>query len=244
MKAAFLITLAIGGVNCFPKLASIIHTHVERRALDSHVGPRADGGVATITNGTAPSPSTNSTDDSSIAVTILDTTGTLQLNPGIDGNMFVSLVEDASTFKDFVTGNSQFLAYQDSLTVIGDTNDTFRMLYYYPQEMSTLQVSRLRLGAWGKIPNGAQLASFIPINDGKGNDVLVTVDTSGNFFWPILCSLDKKLNKVFIAKDAAAGPGILSGNGDMSNIITGGNVTQCMPLALVAKGLNGSHTAE
>ncbi|KAK6076722.1 hypothetical protein SCUP234_07117 [Seiridium cupressi] len=291
MKAAYLIALAVTGVNCFPKLAPIIQTHVERQLFDHHVQQRADGdegttetttgtgsastsdsGDETTTNSTITSSdtsnsttsssddsmdssttsadssrnntsSTNGTDSStSITVTILDTTGTLQLNPGVDGNLFISLPEDAASITNLIPGSSEFLAYPDSLTIMGDNSESNRLLYYYPAEMSKLSVSRLRLGAWGSIPLGAQLVSLVPFNDGNGNNVLVILDTSGNYYWPIVCALDGKLNKVFIAQDPDEGPEILMSNGDLRYILTGGDVTDCGPLALTASALSGSYS--
>ncbi|ETS87792.1 hypothetical protein PFICI_01620 [Pestalotiopsis fici W106-1] len=266
MKAAYVFALSIGGVSCFPKLAPIIQTHVERRFFDSHLQLRDDGDEATTStdattdetldssgkeSATATTSTTSASDasatdsattDTSINVTIMDTTGTLQLNPGVDGNLFISLPEDAASITNLVPGNSEFVAYTDSLTVMGDNSETSRLLYYYPDEMSKLSVSRFRLGAWGSIPKGAQLASFVPFNDGNGNEVLVALDTSGNYFWPIVCALDGQLNKVFIAQDPEEGPEILMTNGDLRYILTGGDVTDCGPLALTASGLSGSYS--
>ncbi|KAK6198369.1 hypothetical protein LQW54_010331 [Pestalotiopsis sp. IQ-011] len=276
MKAAYLLALSVGGVSCFPKLAPIIQSHVERRFLGSSpLQLRDDGGETTITTSTdatteetttgssssstesetatatssatssaseASATSSSTAEDTSITVTIMDTTGTLQLNPGVDGNLFISLPEDDASITNLVPGSSEFIAYTDSLTVMGDNSATSRLLYYYPDEIAKLSVSRFRLGAWGSIPKGAQLASFVPFNDGNGNEVLVVLDTSGNYFWPIVCALDGLLNKVFIAQDPNEGPEILMANGDMRYILTGGDVTDCGPLALTASGLSGSYS--
>ncbi|KAF3009214.1 hypothetical protein E8E14_007660 [Neopestalotiopsis sp. 37M] len=267
MKAAYILALSIGGVSCFPKLAPIIQSHVERRFLDTtHLQLRDEGDEATTSNDattdettassstesvatsttTASASDASATDssetDTSITVTIMDTTGTLQLNPGVDGNLFISLPEDAASITNLVPGSSDFIAYTDSLTIMGDNSETSRLLYYYPDEMSKLSVSRIRLGAWGSIPKGAQLASFVPFNDGNGNEVLVVLDTSGNYFWPVVCALDGQLNKVFIAQDPEEGPETLMSNGDLRYILTGGDVTDCGPLALTASGLSGSYS--
>ncbi|KAK9415725.1 hypothetical protein SUNI508_10203 [Seiridium unicorne] len=275
MKAAYLIALAVTGVNCFPKLVHIIQTHVERQLFDHHVQQRAEGdegttetttgtgsantsdsGDETTTNGTTTSSdtsnsTTSSSDDSMDSSTTSAgrvptrqrTTPLLQtLNPGVDGNLFISLPEDAVSITNLIPGSSEFLAYPDSLNIMGDNSESNRLMYYYPAEMSKLSVSRLRLGAWGSIPLGAQLVSLVPFNDGNGNNVLVILDTSGNYYWPIVCALDGKLNKVFIAQDPDEGPEILMSNGDLRYILTGGDVTDCGPLALIVSALSGSYS--
>ncbi|KAI1846343.1 hypothetical protein JX265_010928 [Neoarthrinium moseri] len=234
MKVLRLLVFAFGTIHCFPHLEPLIRDHIERRVLDKH--RRAD---PTATNSGSTSTGTADASLPTAAVTIRDTTGLLQLNPGTDGNLFISLVADVPSITSLIPGTSEFFAYPDTMTIMGDNSDTSRLLYYYPDEMSTLSVSRLRLAAWGSIPIGAMLASFVPFDDGNGNNVLVVLDTTGNYFWPVLCGFDGALNKVFIAQDYEQGPDILLENGDLRYILSGGDATDCGLLALMAQGLDG-----
>lgn len=185
---------------------------------------------STSTNTTAPSvtPSVLST------VTIADSTGSLLLQPGIDGNLFVS-VADSTTDISPLTDGVSFMADYTNNIIYGDTSD--RLLYYYPAEMSTVAASRLRLGAWGSIPLGAQLIEFAPLTVGRTN-MLVAFDTLGNHYWPFMCGLEGALNKIFLVADATKGAALLE-SADLQFTITGGIVESCGPLALEADGLTG-----
>lgn len=219
-----ILLLSLTGCYALPSLSPALERHISNSVLQRRAND-----------------TTNSTTTTATPINILDTTGTLQLNPGVDGNLFISLPEDSTSITSLIPGTSQFLIDPDSLAIMSDDSSSTRLLYYYPNEMSTLKVSRLRLGAWGSIPKGAQLVSFVPFNDGDEN-MLVVLDTNGNYFWPILCALDGALNKVFIAQDTTQGASTLMSNGDIRYVVSGGDVTDCGPLALVAQGITGAYS--
>jgi hypothetical protein len=102
--------------------------------------------------------------------------------------------------------------------------------------MSALGVSRLRVAEWGKIPLTAAMISLVPFPDGNGHDVLVGLDTLGNYYWLFVCTIEgigkEGGNKVFLAKDATYGAGVLQDPG-LKFTVTGGVVDDCAGLALV-----------
>jgi hypothetical protein len=213
-----LFLLSITSCHAFAKMPGLLERHFASRILR-----RGD-----------------SVSNSSLPVTILDNTGSLQLNPGIDGNLFISRPEDSASISTLVPGSFQFLVDTESLAILSDNANPTRLLYYYPAEISAVGVSRLRLGAWGAIPMGTQLVAFVPFDVGD-DKILAVLDTNGNYFWPTVCGFSTGLNKVFITNDTSAGPGILQSNGDLRYIISGGDIEQCGLLALVAEGLYRSY---
>jgi hypothetical protein len=180
---------------------------------------------------TANATASNSTLDT---VAIEDTTGALLLNPGIDGNLFMSLSNSTTNITALNNGSSFMADYTHNI-VYGDTQG--RLLHYYPAEMTAVNASRLRLAAWGSIPIGAQLVEFAPITIGT-DTMLVAFDTLGNFYWPFMCGFEGSLNKVFLVQDLHQGADLLK-SADLQFIVTGGIAESCGPLALEAQGLAG-----
>ncbi|KAJ5934395.1 hypothetical protein N7466_003942 [Penicillium verhagenii] len=182
-------------------------------------------------NSTTSSNSTSS-DDSTGVVTITDTTGALYLNPSINGTLFVSLVSDTTNITS-LTGGYQFAADTTEGIIIGDSAS--RLLYYFPDTMSAVGASRLRLGAWGEIPKTANLISLVPMSTGS-EEILVAIDTLGNYYFPFVCGIQNQLNKVFLVADVDNGASVLESD-DLLYTVVGGVASNCNVLALVASGL-------
>jgi hypothetical protein len=115
--------------------------------------------------------------------------------------------------------------------MIGDTSA--RLLHYFPTTMSAVGVSRIRVAEWGNIPLTATLISLVPFPSGVGDqEVLVGLDTLGNYFWLFACVIEGVGNKVFLAQDSVYGVDVLQ-DPDLKFIVTGGVVDDCVPLAFV-----------
>ncbi|CEO58271.1 hypothetical protein PMG11_03002 [Penicillium brasilianum] len=178
------------------------------------------------------STSSNTTDDTYGTVTITDTASIVYLNPSVNGSMFVSLVS-GSTNLTALTDDIQFVADLTEGVILGDSSS--RLLYYFPDTMSAVGSSRLRLGAWGEIPNTANLINLVPMSDGS-EDILVAIDTLGNYYWPFVCAIQDQLNKVFLVQDYEMGASVLEG-ADPVCTVAGGVASNCSALALEAEGL-------
>ncbi|OOQ89640.1 hypothetical protein PEBR_07322 [Penicillium brasilianum] len=100
--------------------------------------------------------------------------------------------------------------------------------------MSAVEASHLRLGAWGEIPNTANLINLVPMSDGS-EDILVAIDTLGNYYWPFVCAIQDQLNKVFLVQDYEMGASVLEG-ADLVYTVAGGVASNCSALALEAEG--------
>jgi hypothetical protein len=182
-------------------------------------------------NSTTSSNSTTSY-DSTGTVTITDTTGALYLNPSINGSLFVSLVSDTTDLTS-LTGGYQFAADTTEGLIMGDSAS--RLLYYFPNTMSAVGASRLRLRAWGEIPKTANLINLVPMSTGS-EEILVAIDTLGNYYFPFVCGIQDQLNKVFLVADVDTGASVLESDNLLYTVV-GGVLSNCNVLALVASGL-------
>lgn len=181
----------------------------------------------------SPANSTYAANDTISDITVTDTTSTLLLNPTVNGSLFVSVAADTTDLSPLTNGTS-LVADTTLNAVIGD--DSSRLLYYFPQTMSQVGASRLRLGAWGEIPLGAQLVTLVPFAVGSDN-LLVAMDTLGNYFFPFMCDLQGQLNKVFLVQDTDNGADVLE-SPDLVYTVTGGVTQNCTVLALTSQGLS------
>lgn len=179
--------------------------------------------------------STYDANDTMSEITVTDTTGTLLINPNVNGSLFVSVAADTTDLSPLTNGTS-LIADTTLNAVIGD--DSSRLLYYFPQIMSQVGASRLRLGGWGEIPVGAQLVTLVPFAVGSDN-LLVAMDTLGNYFFPFMCDLQGQLNKIFLVQDTDNGADILE-SPDLVYTVTGGVTQNCTVLALTSQGLSPS----
>ncbi|GAM85471.1 hypothetical protein ANO11243_034780 [Dothideomycetidae sp. 11243] len=160
-------------------------------------------------------------------VNITDTTDQIAVRPGTDGNLYAVLAN---------TTESAF-SVDDNL-IFGDAAG--RLLHYYPSIMGNMSVSRLRLAAWGSIPLTANLISLTPMTvPGYTTPMLVALDTLGDYFFPVACSLVGQTGvKILLVKDSSADLSYLSA-AELETTVMGGVVDECNPLALSAAGLVG-----
>lgn len=142
---------------------------------------------------------------------------------GDDGNMYVT---------PNVTSAANFAS--DGLVALGSANGS--LLLYYPDSMSSLGVSRFRLAAWGSIPHGARLLTLSPFK-ADNVDVLLAVDTLGNYFFPVVCNFEgAQRDKVFLVKDSTVDLSFIASK-ELRFTVTGGVVSQCNALALTSASL-------
>jgi hypothetical protein len=98
--------------------------------------------------------------------------------------------------------------------------------------MSAVGASRIRVAEWGSIPLTANLISLVPFDDGQGDEILVALDTEGNYYWLWVCEVVGYGNKVFLTQDPVYGGDVLQ-DPDLMFTVTGGVVDDCAGLALV-----------
>ena len=204
----------------------------EKRSPAGNSGPYGRHFLSSRSDNTTMVSNSTTADDTTGVVTIVDTTGTLYLNSSINGSLFVSIVSDSTNLTSLTDG-IQFAADLTEGLVIGDSAS--RLLYYFPDSMTSVGASRLRLGAWGEIPLTANLINLVPMSTGT-EEILVAIDTLGNYYFPFVCGIQDQLNKVFLAQDPATGASVLESS-DLIYTVVGGVASNCAPLALVAEGL-------
>ncbi len=119
--------------------------------------------------------------------------------------------------------------------VNGDSND--RLLHYFPDEVSSLGASRLRLASWDKLPVGSRLVNLAPVTPTSGpvtEPLLVAIDPAGDYLFPVMCAIENQLNKVFLVKDMSETALAALEAEDLKFVLTGGQASDCGPLALTA----------
>lgn len=222
------------GSSDFPQLS--ITNSTDSNSTESGVFPQLSltNSTADADNSTIFTLSTlsSSEDDSELTLTpfrVVDTTNTLLINPGTNGNLFLSIVGDSADISTLTSGS--LAGDAESKTVVGDTSS--RLLHYYPSVMESTGASRLRLAKWDELPNGSKLITLTPIET-QGVSMLMAIDADGDYFWPFFCGIKGQLNKVFLVKDPDAGAAALEKE-NMKFTVTGGDAYSCSPLALLAE---------
>ncbi|KAB2571195.1 hypothetical protein DBV05_g10127 [Lasiodiplodia theobromae] len=125
---------------------------------------------------------------------------------------------------------------------IACTDPAGRLMYFFPSTMAAHGVSRLRFATQYRIPHGANFVALaggaVDTNHDGDEDtpttpdgLMMAVDSLGNGFYPVACSLDGLANKVFLVKDLDDGVRKLEAE-EMRHIVTGGVTSGCAPLAL------------
>ncbi|KAK5956674.1 hypothetical protein OHC33_002160 [Knufia fluminis] len=172
-------------------------------------------------------------DDDFTTFTVEDTTGSLALQIGTDGNLFLSNLEANVDITDLTTGSS-FVGLSDPHTlIVGDTAEN--LLHYFPNEISHTGASRLRLAPWDKLPRTSRLVNLLQVEDpDSGKSMLVAADSMGEHAFLWFCGIEGGLGRVFLVKDALGATGVLEGEG-MEFVVSGGKAGDCGPLALVGK---------
>ncbi|KAK1241927.1 hypothetical protein MKX07_007750 [Trichoderma sp. CBMAI-0711] len=193
--------------------------------------------AATATDATSAATSTSSPDGphESIPVTLKDATGSLLISPHVNGSIFVSSA-DSSVSLDLLTNGTTFMADITQPLVVGDSAS--RILYYFPDTISAVGASRLRMGSWDAIPIGAEMITLFPTKTSTGATVLVPMDSQQNVFYPFVCDIKGQLNKLFLVSDKDTGADTLT-DPDLRYTVVGGVAQTCVSLAMVAEHLPG-----
>lgn len=69
-------------------------------------------------------------------------------------------------------------------------------------------------------------------DEDNSSAMLVAADSLGEHAFLWFCGIENGLNKVFLVKDALAAEGVVEAT-DMKYIVSGGQATDCGPVALV-----------
>ncbi|KAL7809403.1 hypothetical protein V8C44DRAFT_334402 [Trichoderma aethiopicum] len=222
-----------------PPAATSPATDTSAATVTASVTTKDGSTTATATDATSTSAATSTSSPDgpheSIPVTIKDATGSLLINPHVNGSIFVSSA-DSSVSMDSLTNGTTFVADITQPLVIGDSAS--RILYYFPETISAVGASRLRMGSWDAIPIGAEMITLFPTVSSTGATILVPMDSMQNIFYPIVCDIKGQLNKLFLVSDKDSGAAALM-DPDLRYTVVGGVAQTCVPLAMVAEHLPG-----
>jgi hypothetical protein len=105
------------------------------------------------------------------------------------------------------------------------------LLYYYPDEMAALGVSRFRTGPLEEAPATSSLIILGSYASNEGNVLVPVAGMTDEVFNLIYCQLDGLTDKIFLAKDVDAGIATLM-KPETAFVVTGGLVQECFPVAL------------
>lgn len=170
--------------------------------------------------------------DGTVWIPLYDTTKSVQLIAGDDGNLYLSGYSETAS-----PPAAGFLSASGSGMVSGDLQD--HAFVYYPQEIHTYNVSRIRLVEDPYIPTGSLLLTLTPL-DINGRGIYAAIDTLGNSFQLVWCNIapasrDQTLSaKVFLVKDPDAATVILT-TPVLKFTITAGVTESCNPLMLISE---------
>lgn len=165
--------------------------------------------------------------------TIMDQTGTYALSSDTDGNLRLASADT----------NAAGVTWASYNNIIGSDIGE-RVLFFYPDTMKAFGVSRLRIGSLKQLPKSSDVVSFAALNVDNSDStsgIYMVFDTQGNAYYPMACNYnnDDKPARLFLASDATAGETTLEKNGDLSYIVTGGEVAKCSFIGLTANGTPG-----
>lgn len=172
-------------------------------------------------------------DEDFTTFSVSDRTGSIALQIGTDGNLFISNLDSDVDISDLVSG-ADFVGIKSPHTLlVGDSSEN--LLHYFPDELAATGASRLRLAPWDKLPKTSRLVNLLEVRDEANptDALLVAADSLGQYAFLWFCGIENGLNKVFLVKDALAADGILERE-DMKFIVSGGQATDCGPVALLA----------
>ncbi|KAH0262196.1 hypothetical protein KCU91_g13558, partial [Aureobasidium melanogenum] len=163
--------------------------------------------------------------------TLIDIQNTFQIVPGTDGNLYTSSLTPGSPSDAGLFAESQGI-------IVGD--DEERVLHYYPDEMATYKVSRIRLSL--EVPKTADAIALSPIDYDDASDTpsaYFAVSTKQDVYSLVLCDFSNGADsKIFIINDES-GLDSLQNNTNIKYTVTGAPVQACYPLAIVSGG-NGT----
>ncbi|KAH8896904.1 hypothetical protein GQ53DRAFT_890380 [Thozetella sp. PMI_491] len=156
--------------------------------------------------------------------TVLDTTGSLALYPGVNGNLLVAAASgNAAQNLSILTGNTTLTAVtiygngtaagaRPSLFIGGDSAG--RVLHYFPDELAALGASRLRLAFRDSLPLGSRLAGLVPSHTPQHEGMVLAFDASAGGTPPpatvgrkplylVICDIADQINRVFLVQDSS-----------------------------------------
>ncbi|KAL3444142.1 hypothetical protein BJX65DRAFT_311109 [Aspergillus insuetus] len=176
------------------------------------------------TNGGGALPTAGASADAQGFTQLRDTSNTVQLASGPDGNLYLAAAAAASS-------SPQSLFYSSHSVIAQDVSS--RTFHYYPATMDAYGVSRLRIASLAETPLTAQLVTLVPVHTEVGN-VYAAADTLGKMFYLAWCNAADWLGaKVFLVSDYAESIDTLMSRG-VQWIVTGDEVTMCYPLLLTS----------
>jgi hypothetical protein len=169
--------------------------------------------------------------------TVRDLSGTTQLLPAANGNLFVASVNASSADIALLTNgtvlNAMVLPSDSPVPYLINSDSAERILHYFPDELTKVGASRLRLATWDRLPVGSRVISLAPIARDDGEPVLLGIAGDDHLF-PVMCAIEGQLDKVFLVRDVSeASLGALETD-EMRFILTGGRASSCGPLAMTA----------
>lgn len=169
-------------------------------------------------------------EDGFVYNSIADQTGAYMLSSDSDNNLRLQAA-------GAVSGGVMFASY-DNVTI---SDAAERVFFFYPDVMEAFGISRFRIANFLQLPLTSDLITLVPVNtDGSSSTagIYMAVSSEGNYYYPMACNFEdaNKPAKLFLASDPTAGAATLQSNGDISYIITGGDVTACSFVALMSVG--------
>lgn len=165
--------------------------------------------------------------DGSVFVTIQDSTNQYLLSTDDDGTFNLQRAGDT----DFGT---TFLSFNNIVT----SDDSKRIMHYYPDAMAKFGVSRFRMSTTDDFPKTADIVTLAPLNADDSTStpgVYVAVDTKSQIFYPVVCNVQGQSSKLFLAMDPVGGLQTLMKE-ELRYILTGGVVENCSYIAFVSSG--------
>ena len=162
----------------------------------------------------------------------------------VEGATYIDIQDISGAFVLAYDGRDNFLlqstasalgqypfTVEDGIVLGGDGDD---VMFYYPDEMRALGVSRFRLGDLGAVPKTSEMIVLAPFS-ADGEDVFLPVAaTSGDLFSMVFCTYAGGLSsKVFLVNDVSAGIATLMTT-EAEYVVTGGVIDTCTPFALAS----------
>jgi hypothetical protein len=158
------------------------------------------------------------------ACDLWDTTRAMQMHPNVNGNLYLNANQTGNI--TLLTGDNSFYkaTHPDGIDVVyGDKNQ--RVLHYYPDMLSSLGVSRLRLATWQNLPKSSHIITMAMVPTGNGTqEMLMGMDPQGRSAWIFCCGIEGEANKMFLVSNWTTGAATL--------ILTGGPAYACLPIAM------------
>lgn len=173
---------------------------------------------------------TSDSNNSTSQTLIYDSTGSYVLGQDVYNNFFLDDAANADAGYSFTTVDD---------VVVTDISD--RAMFYYPDEMTALGVSRFRVADTTQIPTAADYITLTPIDYDESTatpGVYLAIDSQDNTFYTMYCNIQGLDGKIFLVDDLDAGLKTLM-RPDLEMVITGGVVTDCQALELVSETFAG-----